>query len=117
MNTFAFNVACMNNNCIELVPCCTNEQLSIGFAIACENGHLELAQRMYSKNIDLSVGEYHCFTWACIHNNIEVAKWLWTLQKFPITKFTINMCKVMNSEKTLNWLLSLQYNINYTADN
>lgn len=54
------------------------------FSVACENGHLRLAQWLWGLDIDRPSHNTlnHAFQWACMNGKFHVVSWLWDLGIF-----------------------------------
>jgi len=108
------------NNLDELIAVYKrDEHINSYFSESCKNGHLEMAQWLYSfGGVDIHANNEKAFRFACYRGHLEVAQWLYSLGGVDIhahndTAFT--MCNYIIK----NWLYSLdsEYYKKFCIDN
>jgi len=81
------------------------------FNWACEKGHLEVAQWLYSLgDVNIHIKDDEVFRWACQNGNLEVAQWLYSLGGVNIhfkDEEAFTWTCVYSHLKVAQWLYSL----------
>ena len=77
------------------------------FCWSCRNGHLTIAQWLYSLgDVNIHADNEHAFRWSCRNGHLDVAKWLYSLGNINIHDNNGYIFK--NSAKNiLGWLNNL----------
>lgn len=126
-----FQTACKEGNLYEVKTLLNNysdidisKDNEYAFRWACCNGHLDVAQYLWSlwkfPAINLSAYSDAAFVSSCRNGHLKVAKWLFSLYKFYVSN---SMCKhaFVSSCKNghlhiIEWLLNVKPNINISAN-
>lgn len=81
-----FDQACISGNTDKVVELYNdNCNINVGFAVACQYGHLETAKKLLSMGVSVNGNYNSSFKW-CYHKHPEIAKWLLSIDPTIISK-------------------------------